>query len=49
MTRLIDSIRCGVPAGLEEFAQLGRTLPRRSTGILTFFDHHSSGPAEAIN
>ena len=26
MTRLIDSIRCGVPAGLEEVAQLGRTL-----------------------
>ena len=26
MTALIDSIRRGVPAGLEEFAQLGRTL-----------------------
>jgi transposase len=28
MTRLIDSIRRGVPAGLEEIAQLGRTLWR---------------------
>jgi hypothetical protein len=45
-----DSIRRGVPAGLEEIAQLGRTLWRRRHGILAFFDHHASnGPTEAIN
>jgi hypothetical protein len=49
MSRLIDSIRRGVPAGLEENAQLGRTLWRRRADILAFFDHHASnGPTEAI-
>ena len=50
MSRLIDSIRRGVPAGLDEIAQLGRTLWRRRDDILAFFDHHASnGPTEAIN
>ena len=50
MSRLIDSIRRGVPAGLEEIAQLGRTLWRRRADILAFFDYHASnGPTEAIN
>jgi transposase len=50
MTTLIESIRRGAPAGLEEIAQLGRTLWRRRTDILAFFDHHASnGPTEAIN
>ena len=50
MTALIDSIRRGLPAGLEEIAELGRTLWRRRTDILAFFDHHTSnGPTEAIN
>ena len=50
MTALIDSIRRRVPAGLEEIAQLGRTLWRRRADILAFFDHHASnGPTEAIN
>jgi transposase len=50
MTRLIASIRRGVPTGLEEIAQLGRTLSRRRDDILAFFDHHASnGPTEAIN
>jgi Transposase len=50
MTTLIASIRRGVPAGLEEIAQLGRTLSRRRDDILAFFDHHASnGPTEAIN
>jgi transposase len=50
MTRLIASIRRRVPAGLEEIAQLGRTLARRRDDILAFFDHHASnGPTEAIN
>jgi transposase len=50
MTTLIDSIRRSVPAGLEEIAQLGRTLWRRRDDVLAFFDHHASnGPTEAIN
>ena len=50
MTRLIESIRRGVPTGLEEIAQLGRTLSRRRADILAFFDHHASnGPTEATN
>jgi transposase len=50
LTALIDSIRRGVPTGLEEIAQLGRTLWRRRQDILAFFDHHASnGPTEAIN
>jgi transposase len=44
------SLRAGMPAGLEETAQLGRTLWRRRVDILAFFDHHASnGPTEAIN
>jgi transposase len=44
------SIRRGVPTGLEEIAQLGRTLWRRRDDILAFFDQHASnGPTEAIN
>ena len=36
--------------GLEEIAQLGRTLWRRRDNILAFFDYHASkGPTEAIN
>jgi transposase len=47
---VIDSIRRGVPAGLEEIAQLGRTLWRRRPDVLAYFDHHASnGPTEAIN
>jgi transposase len=50
MTAIITSLRRGVPAVLEELAQLGRTLWRRRTDVLAFFDHHTSnGPTEAIN
>jgi transposase len=50
LASVIDSIRRRVPAGLEEIAQLGRTLHRRRADILAFFDHHASnGPTEAIN
>jgi transposase len=49
MTRLIATIRRGVPTGLEEIAQLDRTLWRRRTDTLAFFDHHASnGSNEAI-
>jgi transposase len=50
MTSIIDSLRRGLPTGLEELAQLGRTLHRRRTDVLAYFDHHASnGPTEAIN
>jgi transposase len=50
MTAIIDALRTGVPAVLEELAQLGRTLHRRRHDVLAYFDHHASnGPTEAIN
>ncbi len=50
MSAIIDTLRRGVPAVLEELAQLGRTLHRRRADILAFFDHHAStGPTGAIN
>lgn len=49
MTAIIDSLRRGVPAVLEELAQLGRTRHRRRHDALAFFDHHTSnGPTQAI-
>ena len=40
-----------VPRGLTELTTLGRTLKRRATDILAYFDHPhtSNGPTEAIN
>ena len=50
MTIIINTLRHGVPDALEELAQLGRTLWRRRTDVLAYFDHHASnGPTEAIN
>ena len=50
LTTLIDLLRSGLPAGLEELAQLGRTLHRRRDDILAYFTHRASnGPTEAIN
>ncbi|WP_219419768.1 ISL3 family transposase [Pseudonocardia nigra] len=50
LTRVIDSIRAGVPAGLEELATLGRTLHRRRDDVLAYFTNRASnGPTEAIN
>ena len=50
LAAIIDSLRRGVPAGLEELAQLGRTLHKRRADVLAYFDHHvSNGPTEAIN
>jgi transposase len=50
MTAIINTLRSGVPAILEELAQLGRTLWRRRADVLAYFDHHASnGPTEAIN
>ena len=41
LASIIDSLRRGVPAGLEELAQLGRTLHRRRHDVLAYFDHHA--------
>jgi transposase len=50
LTTVIDSLRRGLPAGLEELAQLGRTLQRRRDDILAYFTRRASnGPTEAIN
>jgi transposase len=50
LTRVIDTIRAGVPAGLEELTTLGRTLHRRRDDVLAYFTHRASnGPTEAIN
>jgi transposase len=37
LTRVIDTICTGVPDGLEELAQLGRTLHRRRADVLAYF------------
>lgn len=48
MGRVIDTLRKGLPAGLEELAQLGRALWRRRADILAYFDlGASNGPVEA--
>jgi transposase len=50
LSTLIDLLRRGLPAGLEELAQLGRTLHRRRDDVLAYFSHRASnGPTEAIN
>lgn len=50
MERIINTLHQGLPAGLEELAQLGRTLWRRREDILAYFDiGASNGPGEAIN
>jgi transposase len=50
LTHVIDTIKAGVPAGLEELATLGRTLHRRRDDVLAYFTHRASnGPTEAIN
>jgi transposase len=50
LARVIDILRAGVPAGLEELATLGRTLHRRRDDVLAYFAHRASnGPTEAIN
>lgn len=48
MTAIIHALRSGVPAALEELAQLGRTLWRRRADVLAY-NHASNGPTEAIN
>ena len=50
MFKCLKRIRTGLPSGLEELAQLGRSLWRRRHQILAYFDVGvSNGPVEAIN
>lgn len=50
MFKCLKRIRTFLPAGLEELAQLGRSLWKRRSGILAYFDVGvSNGPVEAIN
>ena len=51
MRKLIDAIAHGVPAALTELITLGRTLKKRATDVLAYFDRPgtSNGPTEAIN
>jgi len=51
LRKLIDSISHGIPNTLNELQTLGRTMKRRATDILAYFDHvgTSNGPTEAIN
>jgi transposase len=51
MQAAITRLSAGVPPGLTELRKLGRTLKRRATDILAYFDHPrtSNGPTEAIN
>ena len=51
MVTLIDSISTGVPPALIEIITLGRTLAKRATDVLAYFDRPgtSNGPTEALN
>jgi transposase len=51
MTSLIESISRGVPAALTEVITLGRTLKKRASDVLAYFERPgtSNGPTEAIN
>ena len=50
MLTLLEKIRGGLPPGLGELAQLGRTLWRKRAQVLAYFDTDASnGPVEAIN
>jgi len=51
MQQLIDAISHGVPTALSEIKKLGRTLQRRATDVLAYFERPgtSNGPTEAIN
>jgi transposase len=48
---VIESVSHGVPAALSEVITLGRTLKKRATDVLAYFDRPgtSNGPTEAIN
>lgn len=50
MSGVISTLRKGLPEGLEELAQLGKTLWHRRHDILAYFDvGPPNGPVGAIN
>jgi hypothetical protein len=51
MVKLIESVSQGIPSALSEIIKLGRTLKKRATEVLAYFEHlgTSNGPTEAIN
>jgi transposase len=51
MRGLIDSVSSDVPKALTEIITLGRTLKKRATDVLAYFDRPatSNGPTEAIS
>ena len=51
MVKLIESVSQGVPSALSEIITLGRTLKKRATEVLAYFEcpGTSNGPTEAIN
>ena len=51
MQAVIAALSSGVPAALTELAVLGRTLKKRASDILAYFDRPgtSNGPTEALN
>lgn len=50
MYKVLKRLKSGVPKGLPELAQLGRSLWKRREQILAYFDTGASnGPVEAIN
>jgi len=51
MAALITALSTGIPHTLQELITLGRTLKKRATDILAYFDWPgtSNGPTEAIN
>jgi transposase len=51
MRGLIDSVSSDVPKALTEIITLGRTLKKRATDVLAYFDRPgtSNGPTEALN
>lgn len=51
MAALITTLSTGVPQALQEVITLGRTLKKRATDVLAYFDRPgtSNGPTEAIN
>ena len=51
MTKVINALSRSVPQPLTELHTLGRTLKKRATDVLAYFDHPgaSNGPTEAIN
>nr|BFF06059.1 hypothetical protein GCM10023233_10280 [Brevibacterium otitidis] len=50
MDKLITDVSTGVPKALTELITLGRTLKKRATDVLAYFERPgtSNGPTEAI-